>query len=69
MSLDNQIYEALMGNELSTEAKKELLEMLKSRDQWRKYNRILGFKAYDFQKKFYEAGKNHRFRFLCAANR
>ncbi len=69
MSLDKQIYEALTGNNLSVEEKKALLNMLKERDQWRKYNRILSFKAYDFQKKFYAAGLKHRFRFLCAANR
>ncbi|QZI80502.1 terminase large subunit [Escherichia phage vB_EcoP-CHD5UKE1] len=69
MSLDKQIYEALTGNNLSVEEKKALLNMLKERDQWRKYNKILSFKAYDFQKKFYAAGLKHRFRFLCAANR
>lgn len=69
MSLDKEIYEALTGDKLTVEEKKRLLGILKERDTWRKYNKILAFKAYDFQKKFYEAGRKHRFRFLCAANR
>lgn len=67
--LDKQILEALTGNRLSKEEKLYLLEILKTRDSYRKYNRMLSFKAYDFQKKFYEAGNKYRFRFLCAANR
>lgn len=69
MDLEQQILEALNGNKLSLEDKKALLEILKTRDNYRKYNKSLEFRAYDFQKKFYAAGNKYRFRFLCAANR
>lgn len=49
--------------------KEELLELLSQREEWIKYNKLDSFKPYEFQKSFYEAGKDYRFRFLCAANR
>lgn len=80
MDLDNQsgsqtldferaIAEKLEAGELRLEDKMFLLDLLKQRDQIRRYNKANYFKAYEFQKKFYEAGTKHRFRFLCAANR
>lgn len=54
---------------LSLEEKLELLELLELRELHLKYNSIEYFTPYQFQAKFYEAGKTHKRRFLCAANR
>ena len=54
---------------LDEESRKELYELLHSRDEYLKYNKIETFKPYDYQKKFYAASKNAKRRFLCAANR
>ncbi|MGL5014347.1 MAG: terminase large subunit domain-containing protein [Bacteroidales bacterium] len=63
--MDNKIDWSLVP----TEYKEELLELLAAREEWVKYNKLDSFDPYEFQKTFYEAGKSHRFRFLCAANR
>ncbi|MGL5013149.1 MAG: terminase large subunit domain-containing protein [Bacteroidales bacterium] len=49
--------------------KEELLELLYAREEWVKYNKLETFAPYEFQKRFYDASKDYRFRFLCAANR
>ena len=54
---------------MDKEAKAELLRMLQEKEDLRKYNKINYFSAYPFQKQFYNASKDYRFRFLCAANR
>jgi len=54
---------------LTDSQKEELLELLEMRSKWYKYNKILSFEPYDFQKKFYDASSKYKGRFLCAANR
>lgn len=49
--------------------KAEIVELLVARENWKKYHRLEDFKPYPFQKRFYEASKNYKRRFLCAANR
>ena len=51
------------------EVKEELLELLVERDKWIKYHKNSKFYPYEFQKKFYNASKKYKRRFLCAANR
>lgn len=51
------------------EYKEELLELLSAREEWLKYNKLDSFEPYEFQKRFYKASNDYRFRFLCAANR
>lgn len=67
ISISQAIEEAL--KKLDKEGKAELLRMLQEKEDLKKYNKLNYFKAYDFQKQFYGASKDFRFRFLCAANR
>lgn len=68
-TMEQLIAEKLESGELGLEEKMFLLDLLKKREEIRKYNKLNYFKAYDFQKNFYAAGATNRFRFLCAANR
>lgn len=54
---------------LSNEEKVEYLELLKKLDRSKKYNKLHYFTPYEFQKKFYDKGKDNRVRGLIAANR
>lgn len=54
---------------LSLDEKQVLLGLLQEKEKLHKYNKMNHFKAYEFQKKFYAASAQYRFRFLCAANR
>lgn len=47
----------------------KLLECLKILNDQTRYNRINEFTPYEFQKKFYKAGADHKIRYLRAANR
>lgn len=49
--------------------KAEIVELLVARENWKKYHRLEDFDPYPFQKRFYEASKHYKRRFLCAANR
>lgn len=51
------------------EYKAELIELLEKREEWMKYNKLSSFCPYEFQIKFYNASKEYKRRFLCAANR
>jgi phage terminase large subunit-like protein len=53
----------------SDEQKIELINLLEKLEDYNKYNKVKKFSPYDFQTKFYAGGKNHKRRFLCAANR
>lgn len=55
--------------QMSLADKKEILSLLKAKEDLIRYNKLNKFTCYPFQKKFYDAGKEKRFRFLCAANR
>lgn len=62
--------EAILSNPRTTEAdKQELYHLVKERQEHRKYNALEYFEPHEWQKEFYKAGKNHRYRFLSAANR
>lgn len=50
-------------------AKQELLELLEEREEYERYNKYALFEPYQFQKDFFNASKNAKRRFLCAANR
>ncbi|MCS5736745.1 terminase large subunit domain-containing protein, partial [Herbiconiux daphne] len=67
MDLTKAIQEAMKT--MSVDQKQILLSLLQEKDKLRRYNKISHFDAYEFQRKFYAASKDHRFRFLCAANR
>lgn len=58
---------------MNYEQKLEYLELLEAKKEIReynlKYNKLSSFVAYEFQKKFYDAGSKVKRRFLCAANR
>ncbi len=54
---------------LGEEDKEELLALLEMRDEYTRYNKIEEFEPYEFQQNFYDASKNCKRRFLCAANR
>lgn len=54
---------------MSFEEKKELLELLKVREEYYKYRKIELFKPLPFQKTFFAASKKYHQRFLMAANR
>lgn len=56
-------------DKMTIEQKRVVHEMLKEKEKYRKFNKLKYFNAYPFQRKFYKAGKDNRFRFLCAANR
>lgn len=66
-NLNEAIAEALKM--MDTDQKAQFLNLLQEKDKLRKYNKINHFNAYEFQRKFYAASAEHRFRFLCAANR
>ena len=67
LNLNLAIQEAMKT--MSKEQKNLLLSLLQEKEKLRQYNKAKYFRAYDFQKRFYAASANHRFRFLCAANR
>lgn len=46
-----------------------LLHLLQEEEAYYKYNKIVTFMPYEFQKKFYKASADYQRRFLCAANR
>lgn len=54
---------------LPLDIKQEIIELLELREKAIKYNAVDQFSPYEFQRKFYAASKDFRFRFLCAANR
>jgi len=54
---------------LSIDEKKHYLNLLKKREKAKKYNRMAYFKPYDFQKEFFDKGKEVPVRALIAANR
>lgn len=56
-------------DKLDLKGKREIIDLLKVRERIKRYNKMNYFGAYKFQQDFYAAGKKHRFRFLCAANR
>jgi len=47
----------------------EILHLLARLEEFKKYNRSLSFRPYDFQKEMFKAGKRYRSRFACLANR
>lgn len=47
----------------------KLISILEEQEKRKKNNRIFDFRPYEWQKKFYTAGKSHRQRLLMAANR
>jgi len=51
------------------ELREELLELLELREEYIRYHKLEQFTPYEFQRKFYAAGKMYKRRFLCAANR
>lgn len=67
MDLTLAIQEAMKT--MNVEQKQILLNLLTEKNKLRSYNKLNHFKAYDFQKRFYAASADKRFRFLCAANR
>jgi len=54
---------------LSIEEKEALTKLLNEKDKRVRENKLLHFKPYPFQKKFYKAGKDNSHRLLMAANR
>lgn len=56
-------------NEMSEEEKSHLLDLLEEKHLYRKYNQHEFFEPYRFQMDFFNASKNAKRRFLCAANR
>ncbi len=56
-------------SEMTFEQKTDLLELLSQRETYIKTNKIEGFDPYPFQKEFFNASKDYKRRFLCAANR
>lgn len=62
-----------MINEIDDETLSLLLDELKRRkarvEEFKKYNRIEYFEPFEYQKKFFSAGKKHNIRYLRAGNR
>lgn len=56
-------------DKLPPQLKWEIIDLLEARDEYVKYNKVSEFKPYQFQQDFYNASKNFKRRFLCAANR
>ena len=54
---------------LSPEDQMEYLQVLQKYEEIKKYNQLHFFKPYEFQKKFYQKGKDVNVRALIAANR
>lgn len=69
MVLDDFDLANLDLNKLSLEQKIELLRLIEEREHYFKYNKIVKFAPYTFQKNFYKASADYQRRFLCAANR
>ena len=66
-SIDN--FDLSLLDSLTYEEKQEILELLMEREEYKKFNKLEDFKPYEFQKKFFNASKDYKARFLCAANR
>lgn len=64
MNLDNIDLE-----DLSLEDREELLFLLEKHEEYEKHNVWEKYEPYEFQKNFFNASKNAKRRFLCAANR
>lgn len=56
-------------SKLSDDQVSRLVHLLRLKKDYDKYNVIESFSPYEYQLKFYEAGKKYKRRFLCAANR
>ncbi len=54
---------------MSLEEREELLYLLEEHDKYVKYNVWEQYNPYEFQRQFFAASKDHKRRFLCAANR
>jgi len=54
---------------LTEEEKKLIVQLLAEKERRKRENKLLHFKPYPFQKKFYDAGKKYSHRLLMAANR
>ena len=62
--------EAILSNPATTEEdKQELYFLVKDRNEHRKYNALEYFQPHDWQKDFFNAGRNHRYRYLTCCNR
>jgi phage terminase large subunit-like protein len=54
---------------MAPDDRQELLKLLMEKDDYVRYNTVEAYKPYPFQKKFFDASKLAKRRFLCAANR
>lgn len=55
--------------QLPLEDQEEILNLLKEKEEYERYNKIEDFKPYPFQLQFFNASSKYKRRFLCAANR
>lgn len=49
--------------------KLELMDLVKQRNEYRKYNALDYYIPHEWQRKYLDAGKHHRYRFISCANR
>lgn len=54
---------------MSPEALQEFIEGIRNYTQYRRYNRVEYFTPFEYQKKFINAGKDYKVRYMRAANR
>lgn len=61
--------EAILESDASEEEKRNILELAKKRDSYKRINKAEFFEPYKFQKEFYAASADYRFRLLLCGNR
>lgn len=66
---NNHVNAILSNPDTTEEDKQELYFLVKKRQEHKKYNALEYFEPHEWQKEFYKASKNHRYRFLSACNR
>ncbi|EJY3122525.1 hypothetical protein OGA32_000107 [Salmonella enterica] len=59
----------LESPETTYEDKLELMELVKKRNEYKKYNALEFYEPHEWQRKYLDAGAKHRYRFISAANR
>jgi phage terminase large subunit-like protein len=61
---------SILDNQNTTpDEKLELYELVKRRNEYRKYNALDYYIPHEWQRKFLDAGKHHRYRFISCGNR